>query len=195
MFILPQPLAAPMSDADVPDRLVSDQMADRYMALVPPIASVIPEFQTIISEIERAYVLGLFFSALSASCVAIERMLNVARIELHPYYPKIKSLWDKGPSNAWGENIEALRKWGYLDDAFARELTEIYDGIRCRYLHSGPIGDMEADALRSATAAYKLVGTFLGFPPSLFRITSQIECLDQSHPLFVAFYNGPCQRP
>jgi hypothetical protein len=188
MFVLPHEHALPMSDGDVPDDLVSDQMAERYIALFPPIAAVIPEFQTIVNEIERSYVVGLFFSALSASCVAVERMLNMARIELHQYHPKIKELWGKGASNSWEENISALRQWGYLDELFARELTDLYQNVRCCYLHSGPIGDMAVDALRAATAAYKLLGIFLGFPPDLFRFTSQIECLNTSDPRFVAFY-------
>ena len=163
-------------------------MVERYIALSPPIASVIPEFQTIINEIEHSYVIGLFFSALSTSCVAIERMLNLARIELHQYHPKIKELWGKGPSNSWEENIDALRKWGYLDEALADELRDLYQHVRCHYLHSGPVGDMPGDALRTATAAYKLLGVFLGFPPDLFMFTSQIECLNTSDPRFVAFY-------
>ncbi len=176
-----------MSDSDVPDQLVSDDMVERYMALSPPIAAVIPQFQTIINEIERSYVLGLFFSALSASCVAIERQLNLARMKLHSYHPKIKELWGKGASNSWEENIEALRQWGYLDDAFAGELTDLYRNVRCPHLHSGAIGEEAADALRAATAAYKLLGVFLGFPPDLFKFTSQIECLNPSDPRFLAF--------
>lgn len=190
MFVLPREHIAPMGDGHVPDQLVSDEMAKRYIALSPPIASVIPEFQTIIDEIERAYVLGLFFSTISASCVAIERMLNLARIELHPHHQKIKSLWGKGASNSWGENIDALREWGYLDETFSRELAEIYETIRCRYLHSGPIDDLAADAFRSAAAAYKLLGAFLGFPNDLFRFTSEIECLNTADPRFVAFYKS-----
>lgn len=190
MFLLPQELAAPMGDNDVPDHLVSDQMADRYITLSPPMASVIPEFQTIINEIERSYVVGLFFSALSTSCVAMERMLNLARIELHPYHPKFKELWGKGASNQWEENIDALRTWGYLNSTFADELRDIYQNVRCRYLHSGAIGDMAADAFCAATAAYKLLGTFLGFPADLFRFTSHIECLNTEDPRFLAFYKS-----
>ncbi len=89
--------------------LVNDRMVERYLELVPPKAAVIPEFQTIINEIERAYVLGMFFSAVSASCVSIERMLSLARIELNIHHPKkMKKLWGKGPSNEWYENIDAL---------------------------------------------------------------------------------------
>ena len=188
MFVLPREHVQPVSDSDVLDHLVSDEMVERYRALSPPIAAVIPEFQTIINEIERAYVLGLFFSALSAACVAIERLLNFARIELHPHHAKIKALWGKGASNSWEENVDALAQWGYLDDSFATELKELYRDVRCRYLHSGVIGNMSADALRSATVAYKLLVTFLGFPEDLFRFTSQIECLNTSDPRFVVFY-------
>ncbi len=188
MFLLPREDTQLISDSDVPDHLVSDEMVERYRALEPPIAAVIPEFQTIINEIERTYVLGLFFSTLSTACVAIERLLNLARIELHQYYPKIKTLWGKGASNSWGENIEALAQWGYLDTGFASELQELYRDIRCAYLHSGPTTDMSQDALRVATAAYKLLGIFLGFPSDLFRFTQQIECLNPADPRFLAFY-------
>lgn len=163
MFLIP--LGVAMIDTQVPDNFVTDEMAFRYLALSPPLASVIPEFQAIVNEIEKSYVLGLFFSALSAACVATERMLNLARIQLHPHQsPKIKELWDKGPSNGWEENIDALQRWGYIDDAFAVELNQVYRNIRCRYLHSDAIGDMAADALRAASAAYRLLNIFLGIP-------------------------------
>lgn len=170
--------------------LVNDGMVERYLELVPPKAAVIPEFQTIINEIERAYVLGMFFSAVSASCVSIERMLNLARIELNIHHPKkMKKLWGKGPSNEWYENIDALEAWGYLDRDFAAELASLYKDVRCQYLHSGEIRDLPADALRSARAAYRLIDMFLGFHEQLFRFTDgQIQCLDETDPRFVAFY-------
>jgi hypothetical protein len=172
--------------------LVNDAMVERYLALVPPKAAVIPEFQTIINEIERAYVLGMFFSAVSASCVSIERMLNLARIELNIHHPKkIKKLWRKGPSNDWDENIEALEAWGYLDREFAAELASLYKDVRCQYLHSGEIKDLPADALRSARAAYRVIDTFLGFHEQLFCFTDgRIQCLDETDPRFVAFYKN-----
>ena len=189
MFVLPHEHDRMMFDADVPDRLVSDDMAERYQQLSPPIASVIPEFQIVINEIERTYVVGLFFSTVSTSCVAIERLLNLARMELHDHHPKIKALWGKGPSNSWNENIDALGQWGYLSKVFADELRGLYTDVRCRYLHSGAIGDISADALRAGVDAYGLLGLFLGFPRDLFRFTNgKIECLDQSDPRFLAFY-------
>jgi len=115
-------------------------------------------------------------------------MLNLARIELHPYHTKIKQLWGKGPSNAWGENIDALESWGYLGEAFAAELRLLYSDVRNRYLHSGPITDMRGDAVRSVNDAYRLLKTFLGFPEELFRFSSTIECLDTQAPRFKAFY-------
>ena len=188
IFVLPHEHAESMSDRDVPDYLVSDQMVRRYRELEPPIAAVIPEFQRIINEIERTYVLGFYFSTVSSACVAIERLLNMARLELHPYHEKIKTLWGKGASNSWDENIDALVQWKYVDDTFGTELKELYREIRCVYLHSGPIIDTGDDALRAATAAYKLVGIFLGFPTDLFKFTNQIECLDPTDPRFLAFY-------
>jgi hypothetical protein len=47
---------------------------------------------------------------------------------------------------------------------------------------------MAADALRAAKLAYVLIGAFLGFPPDLFKFTSQIECINTSDPRFLAFY-------
>jgi hypothetical protein len=188
MFILPRQPEGMMLDSMVPDHLVTQAMVERFLALTPPIASVIPEYQDIINEIEYTYVVGMFFSTVSASCVSTERLLNQARIELHRYHPKIKELWGKGPSNAWAENIEALQTWGYIDDEFGQELKALYTEVRCRYLHSGPINDLRADALRSARAAYRLLGIFLGFPEDLFRFTSRIECLNNQDPRFVAFY-------
>lgn len=163
-------------------------LCDRFLELEPPIAAVIPEFQAIIDEIEASYVGGLYFAAVSAGCVSIERLLNLARMQLHPYHRKIKQLWGKGPSNAWAENIDALLSWGYVDAAFAAELKGIYTDVRNRYLHSGAIADTQADALRATKAAYKLLAMFLGFPADLFRITSGIECLNPGDPRFKAFY-------
>jgi hypothetical protein len=175
-------------DGMVPDHLISDAMVKRYLEISPPLASVIPEFQLIINEIERSYVLGMLFSAVSASCVTIERLLNLARIHLHKHHPVIKALWNKGASNEWYENIDALHTWSYFDEDFAKELKWIYKNIRCKYLHSGSITDLEGDALKSIQAAYQLLKIFLGFPESLFRIASSIECLNENDPRFIEFY-------
>ena len=178
------------SDAEVPDALIDDEAVRRYVELEPPRAAIIPDFQLIISEIEASYVLGLFFAAASAACVSIERMLNLARISLHRHHLKIPALWGKGPSNSWGENVDALHSWGYLDSSFAQELKAVYKDIRNPYLHSGTITDSQNDAKRSVVAAYKLIGMFLGFPPDLFRIGSGIECLNSTDPRYIEFYQS-----
>lgn len=40
----------------IPDFLASDAAVKRYLEIEPPIAAVIPEFQEIVDEIEKAYV-------------------------------------------------------------------------------------------------------------------------------------------
>jgi len=62
----------------------------------------------------------------------------------------------QGPSNAWDENIEALQGWTYLDSGFADELRDLYKDVRCKYLHSGPIGDMAGEAIRIARARLQI---------------------------------------
>jgi hypothetical protein len=188
MFLVPADPPQTVFDRMIPDYFVSESMIDRYLEITPPVMAVIPEFQEITKEIERAYVRGDLFSALSAACVSIERLLNLARISLHKHHPKIKKLWRKGPSDKWGENIEALMQWGYLDPAFAHELQSIFKDVRCRYLHSACIADLRGDALRSVNAAYRLLTIFLGFPEDLFRLTAGIECTNISDPRFIEFY-------
>jgi hypothetical protein len=172
----------------IPDYLVSESMIDRYLEITPPIMAIIPEFQEIIKEIERAYVRGDLFSALSAACVSMERVLNLARIKLHRYHPKIKSLWGKGPIDNWGKNIDALKAWGYLEQSFSDELQAIFKEVRCKYLHSDPVAELRRDALRSVNAAYRLLTIFLGFPDDLFRLTECIESTNTSDPRFVELY-------
>jgi len=75
---------------DIPDFLVSKQIAQRFLDVEPPIFMVMPEYDQIIREIEKTYVLGLDFCALASACVAIERTLNLARIKLHKHHPKLK---------------------------------------------------------------------------------------------------------
>jgi hypothetical protein len=133
MLLAPRHAKEPISDAMIPDYLVTDAMVERFLEICPPIASVISDFQEVISEIEAAYVRADFFSAVSAACVTIERLLNLARMELHKYHAVIKELWGKGPLNEWYGNINALCKWGYLDTEFANELTKIFTEIRCKY--------------------------------------------------------------
>ena len=70
-------------DSMIPDYLVTDSMVDRFLAIDPPEVRVPSTFDTVIEEIERTYVIGLPFSALSAAVVTIERVLNEARIRLH----------------------------------------------------------------------------------------------------------------
>lgn len=194
MFVLPRHPQFAMLDSMVPDILITENMVDRFLQLEPPLASIIPEFQSIINEIEYSYVVGVFFATVSASCVTTERLLNTARMELHQYHTPIKQLWGKGPSNAWDENIEALETWGYLEAEFAAELKSIYADIRCRYLHSQPIGDLAQDALRSARAAYDLLRIFLGFPEGLFRLgAGGFECLNTADPRYRVFYQPRVQ--
>ena len=68
----------------VPDYMINDSMIDRYLAIEPPQQRSTTDFDMIVEEIERSYVLGFFFSALSASVVTIERMLNTARNPVAP---------------------------------------------------------------------------------------------------------------
>ena len=175
-------------DSIVPDSLVTDEMLDRYLAIRPPRFRITAAFDPIIEEIERTYVLGQAFSSLASSVVAIERMLNSARIKLHKHeIPKVKQLWEKGPMNDWAPNINALRQWDYLQAALAEELLAVFE-IRCRYLHSGSITTLKVDSPRCVNAAFAVLTEFIGFPERLFRIGSIIDCLDTSHPLFEVFY-------
>jgi hypothetical protein len=177
-----------VSSGMIPDCLVSEAMIGRYLEITPPVASIMPEFQGVIGEIERTYVRGDLFSAISTACVSTERLLNIARIRLHKYHPHIKGLWNKGPSNAWDENIDALHSWGYIDDAFAGELKALYKDVRNRYLHSGPLSGAATDAPRMIGAAYRLIGIFFGFPEDLFNLATEIGCLNPSDARFQEFY-------
>src|SRR6266849_6872467 len=78
------------ADTEIPDFLGTDDAVTRFLDIEPPIAAITPEFQDIVDEIEDTYVVGHFFAAISSSCVSIERVLNLARIELHQYHKKIK---------------------------------------------------------------------------------------------------------
>lgn len=189
MLIIAKALKKTVCDSDIPDKLVSEEMAERYLEVRPPEFSLIPDFQPIINDIEQSYVIGNDFSALSAACVAIERLLNQARISIHKHHKPIKVLWDKGPTNEWYPNIDALKEWGYLNDTFASELSDIYSKIRCSYLHSGPIEDIRNDALKTITAAYKLMGLFIGFPNDLFSlIDGALVCTNEKDPRYIEFY-------
>ena len=189
MFVVPKALKRGILDKDIPSVLVSEEMAERYLEITPPVVSLIPDYQLIINEIEQSYVIGNDFSSLSASCVVIERLLNRARIDLHKHHKVIKKLRNKGPKNDWPSNIKALKEWGYLDDAFASELSDIYVEIRCRYLHSGEIRNIRHDALRAIVAAYKLMKIFIGFPDDLFSwINGSPACKNEADPRFLEFY-------
>ncbi len=191
MFVVPKALRQGIYDRDISDKLVSEEMAERYLEITPPVFSLIPDYQIVINEIAQSYVIGNDFSALSASCVVIERLLNQARIALHKHHKDkvIKKLWDKGPTNEWQPNINALKEWDYLDDTFASELSDIYRDIRCRYLHCGEIQSLRNDARRAVTAAYKLIKIFLGFPEDLFSwMGGMPACKNESDPRFLEFY-------
>lgn len=168
MVIVPRISRHDILDTNIPGILVSEEMAERYLEITPPVFSIMPDYQSVIQEIEQSYVIGNDFSAISASCVVIERLLNQARIALHKHHKIIKRLWDKGPTNDWDSNIVALKEWDYLDDTFASELSNMYHKVRCRYLHCGEIQSLRNDARRSIAAAYKLMTIFIGFPEDLF---------------------------
>lgn len=177
-----------ISDAMVPDYLVSESMIDRFLELDPPVFRIMAEYDTIFAEIEHAYVRGEFFSALSAAVVTIERILNGTRIALHPHIsPKIKRLWNKGSLPVWQPNIEALQQWGCLSPELGSELEQLYE-VRCNYLHSGDLASLEADARRTVRAAYDLSKEIIGFPPRLFSLGSGIECLNFNDPVVQVLY-------
>ncbi len=191
MLVVPKALRRGIFDNDISDKLVSEEMAERYLEITPPKFSLIPDYQLVINEIEQSYVIGNDFSALSASCVVIERLLNQARIDLHKHHMDkvVKKLWNKDAVPGWDLNIDALKKWDYLDDTFASELSDIYVNVRCRYLHCGEIQNIRHDALRAITAAYKLMTIFIGFPKDLFSlINGSPACKNEADPRFLEFY-------
>jgi hypothetical protein len=187
MFLVPE--SVEMTDDDVPAHLVTDAMVDRYLAIEPPRLRATTDYDSIIESIEHSYVLGLYFPALSSAVVAIERLLNFARIELHKEVrTKIPSLWNKGALNEWEGNIAALESWGYLEPDLAAELRRLF-GIRCQYLHSGDITALRSDALAAIKGAYALIGCLLGFPPRVFTFADgKIVCLNPGDPLVKVFY-------
>lgn len=112
LFLVPRDAGMPISNAMVPDHLVSEAMIDRFLEIEPPQVRGTTDFDAIIEEIERAYVLGAFFSALSVSVVTIERMLNTARIELHKLSsPKLPKLWNR-QSTMYGSRTSTLWQVG-----------------------------------------------------------------------------------
>lgn len=189
LFLAPSDGAVAISDSMIPDVLVTDTMIERYLEIEPPEFCVAPDFQPIIDDIEHAYVLGLYFSAVSAACVMVERLINALRIGLHPFhrgtFPDIEG---KGPIDNWKKNIDALVAWEYLpEDSFTADVRSLWF-TRSKYLHAGPLDDLKNDAARSVRIAYALLKKFLGFPDELFEFTSGIACKDFSHPLVQVFY-------
>ncbi len=67
MLVVPKALRRGIFDNDISDKLVSKEMAERYLEITPPVYSlIIPDYQSIANEIEQSYVIGNDFSALSA---------------------------------------------------------------------------------------------------------------------------------
>ena len=190
LFLAPPDSPSMITEATIADELVTDSMIDRYLAIEPPQTLVMPEFDTIVGEIERTYVFGLYFSALSAACVSIERALNLLRMKLHPFHPgTLPEIEGLGPIDNWKKNIDALVQWGYLQEDASTGLLRKQYFIRSKYLHSGPLQALPADTLTSINVAYDLLKKTLAFPDSLFTLANGgIQCKDPSHPLFLAFY-------
>ena len=185
MFLIPQGTNA--TDTMIPDFLVSEAMIDRYLAVRPPQFRIGGEFDAILNEIERAYVLGRLFAAIASSVVTIERMLNEARIKLYPFgNPPVPALKGKGRLDQLASQHRRASSWSFLENEIAEELRKLYK-TRCEYLHSAPLGSLERDA-RRVDAAFALLKVFVGFPESLFAIGNQMRCLDESHPVFKVFY-------
>jgi hypothetical protein len=188
LMLAPSDAGQVIWDSMIPDYLVTDGMVDRFLAIDPPEFRVLSAFDPVIEDIERSYVLGLLFSALSASVVTIERTLNEARMRLHEHItPKIKELWGKKALNEWEGNIAALEQWGYLPDGLPGELRALFD-VRCQYLHSGELANLAGDTLRAVNGAYALLRALIGFPPSLFEYGAAISCRNEQDPLFKVFY-------
>jgi len=83
---------------------------------------------------------------------------------------------------------------GLIDRDLANELSALYE-IRCQYLHSSSLNNLEADALRCVRGAYAFLKQIIGFPEHLFAINGgAVECLDTDNPLFAHTDDGELVR-
>lgn len=90
----------------------------RWLAIPKPVLSVVDEHTFLLADIERSYVSGAQYSALTGACSLGERIFNHIILRVRDSYkghPQYKHVYRSGSFNDWNLAIETLVQWNILD--------------------------------------------------------------------------------
>ncbi|MBI4235472.1 hypothetical protein HY604_04195 [Candidatus Peregrinibacteria bacterium] len=92
---------------------------ERYLALKPPVLSVVDEHTYLQRDIINAYIAGNFYPALTGACCLGERIFNTIIAKLKNDFKSsawYKEVYDKDSTDKWDQAIKILHDWGIIDE-------------------------------------------------------------------------------
>lgn len=139
----------------------------RWMSIPKSVISVIDEHTQLLEDIERAYITGSLYSALTGACCLGERIFNqiIRRTresyKAHPQYKRVNN----DSINKWDLAIETLKKWDILEPDTEKKYRQLAK-LRNDSVHFQP---KEQDIRAMAREAIELIN---GIIDDLFGIRS-----------------------
>lgn len=89
----------------------------RWISIPKPVLSVVGEHSYLLQDIEDAYILGSFYSALTGACCLGERIFNQIILNTKEFYRstmEYKTIYRKDSINDWNLGINTLVAWGII---------------------------------------------------------------------------------
>ena len=144
----------------------SDAKFERWLSIPKPPISVVGEHTHLLEDIERAYVAGGLYSALTGACCLGERIFNQIILRTresfkgHPHY---KHVYRHGSINDWDLGIDTLKQWEVITDDTEKKYRRLHT-LRNETVH---FQDKEQDLEPMAKEGIELIN---GIVTDLFCI-------------------------
>jgi hypothetical protein len=110
---------------------------ERWFSIPKPSVSVVDEHTHLLEDIERAYVAGGLYAALTGACCLGERIFNqiILRIrESYKSHPQYKYVFRSGSINDWNLGLDTLREWNILTEPTENMYRRLYK-LRTEAVH------------------------------------------------------------
>lgn len=106
-----------------------DSKFQRYIAIKPPVLSVIEEHSFLQQDIIDAYINGNFYSALTGACCLGERIFNNIIFKVKEDFRVsrwYKEVYHKGSIIDWLKAIQILSDWKIIDESTQKQYLDLY---------------------------------------------------------------------
>lgn len=145
-----------------------DGKFDRWLSFPKPVLSVVHEHTELLEDIEKAYVGGALYSALTGACCLGERIFNQIIINIRDDYRahlQYKQVYRKGSINDWDLGIDTLKAWDVLETGTEKKYRRLAK-IRNDSVHFQPKQqDLNAMAKESIELVNGIIDDIFGIRP------------------------------